>query len=165
MRGLARCRRVIAGLSLYNQRAERRERASTAGLEKADVAHVLQASGHDGLEESADKLDDVELGGAEACTAHFTIGDGDGAVFEAHDPAVGDSDPEDRGGEGGAGGVAMMIRLPVDVPGAGPDLWGEGRPQAGVAHGFLAQSAGAGGEGVDRDKEVGAGGPPGRAVL
>ena len=71
---------------------------------------------------------------------------------------------EDRGGEGGAGGGAVVRGLTVDIPGEGPALGGDGLQQTGVAHGVFEERAGEGGEGFDRDQRVGAGGPPGRAV-
>jgi hypothetical protein len=57
------------------------------------------------LEEPAEKLHDVELGRAEAGTAHFPVGAGDGTVHEAHEAAVGDGNFADVGSEGGEGGV------------------------------------------------------------
>ena len=78
---------------------------------------------------------------------------------------VGDGDLEDIGGEGGEGGVAVVIGLTVDIPGDGPDLGVDVLQQSGVAHLFFEDGAGDGGEGFDGDKEVGAGGAPGRAVL
>ena len=98
-------------------------------------------------------------------TAHFTGGEGDRAVCERDDAAGGESDPEDRRGEGGEGGVSMRIGLTVDVPGDGPDLWGDGLQEASWAHVVFAERAGDGGEGLNRDKEVGSGGAPCRAVL
>src|SRR5439155_12155914 len=79
--------------------------------------------------------------------------------------AVGESNPEDRGGEGGEGGVAVALRLTVDVPGDGPDLGVEMLQQSGLAHVGLAERAGDGGEGFHGDKAVRSGGAPGRAVL
>ena len=60
--------------------------------------------------------------------------------------------------------MAMGVRLTVDMPGDGPDLGIAGLQQASVAPRFFAEGAGDGGEGLNRDKDVGAGGPPGRAV-
>jgi hypothetical protein len=165
LQGLALCRRVIAGMSLHNQQAESREWDGTAGMEQAEMADVHKALGQDVLEASAEKRHDGEVGSAWAGAAHCPIGEGDGAVFEAHETAVGESDPEDIRGQGGAGGVSIMIGLTVDVPGDGPDLGGDGLQPSGVAHGVCAARAVEGGEGCDRDKAVGAGGPPGRAVL
>ena len=68
------------------------------------------------------------------------------------------------GGEGGEGGVAVVIGLTVDVPGDGPDLGSDVLQQSGVAHVFFEERAVDGGEGFDGDKEVGAGGQPGCAV-
>ena len=123
------------------------------------------AIGQDMLEESADTLDGVEMGRTEAGTAHCTGGESHRAVREAHDAAVGDGDPEDRRGEGGEGRVAVVIGLTLDVPGDGPDLWGDVLQQSGVAHVCFEEGL------VDRrarchgDIQVASGGPPGRAVL
>ena len=61
------------------------------------------------LEEPAEKLDGVEVGGAGARPAHFPVGEGDRTVREADDALVGEGDPENRGGKGGEGGVAVVI--------------------------------------------------------
>ena len=114
---------ALAGVSLHDHQADGRERDGTAGMEKAEVADFLKAIGQDVLEEPAEKLHDVEVGGAWACTAHFPVGEGDRAVRERDEATVGDGDPEDIRGEGGEGGVAVVIGLTVDVPGDGPDLW------------------------------------------
>jgi len=160
LRGYDPHRLAIDGLSLQDHPAEGVGRDGTTGMEKAEMPDVHKAIGQDVLEEPAEKFHDVEVGGAGAHTAGFTGGEGDGAVFEAHETAVGESDPEDRRGEGGAGGVPMVIGLTVDVPGDGPDLWGDVLQQSSVAHVFFEKSAGDGGEGFDRDKEVGSGGQP-----
>jgi hypothetical protein len=64
----------------------------------------------DRLEEAAEKLQDVEVGGAEAGTAHCPVGARAGAVREAHETMVGDSDLEairsEVGESGEAGGLA-----------------------------------------------------------
>ena len=80
-----------------------------------------KAIGPDMLKEPPEKLHDVEVGGAWACTAHFPVGEGDGTVLETHDAAVGDRDLEDIGGQVGEGGMAVVIGLRVDVPRDGPD--------------------------------------------
>ena len=122
MRGGALWRLAIAGVGLHHQQADRREREGPAGREQAEVADVHEAVRQDMLEEPTEKLDGVKVRGAEACPAHCPGGEGDGAVGEAPETAVGESNPEDRGGEGGEGGVAVVLRLTVDVPGDGPDL-------------------------------------------
>jgi hypothetical protein len=123
------------------------------------------ALGPDVLEEPAEQRQDVELGGAEAGTAHLPVGDGDGTVGARDDAAVGHSHFADRGGAGGAGGVAVVMGLSRDVPGDGPDLGGARRQQVGLAHGFFEARAGDRGEGFDGDQAGGAGGAPSRAVL
>jgi hypothetical protein len=124
-------------------------------MEKAAVADLPEAIGPDVLEEPPEKLHDVEVGRAWACTAHCTVSERDGAVLARDEATVGDGDPEDIRGKGGASGVAVVIGLTVDVPGNGPDLWGDGLSQSGLAHVFFAQSAGDGGEGCDRDTDIG----------
>lgn len=113
-------------------------------MEQAEMADLHKAIGQDMLEEAAEKRDGVERSRTGAGTPHFPVGDGDGAVGEAHDPAVGESDPEDLRGEGSEGGVAMVLGLPVDVPGEVPDLWGDVLQQAGWAHLLLPHGAGDG---------------------
>jgi len=125
---------------------------------------VHEPIGQDMLKKPAEKFEDIEVHGAWTCTAHFPGGEGDGAVRETHDPLVGDGDPEDRGGKGGEGGVAVVLRPTVDVPGDAPHLGIAVLEQASVVHGFFEERAIDGGEGFDRDKDVGPGGPPGRAV-
>jgi hypothetical protein len=133
-------------------------------MEQAAVADLHEAVREHVLEEPAEKLYGVECGGAWACTAGLTGGEGDRVVFEAHDASVGEGDPADRGGERGEGRVALWMGLTVDVPGDVPDPWVEVFQQSGLAHVVFAERAGDGGEGFDRDQEVGAGGAPGRAV-
>ncbi len=115
-RGHASGRRVLAGVSLPHHEADRRERDGTAGMEQAEVPDFHKAFGQDVLEEPAEKFHDVELGGAEAGTAHFPVGEGDGTVHEAHDAAIGDGNFEDVGSEVGEGGGAVGLYLTVDIP-------------------------------------------------
>jgi hypothetical protein len=126
---------------------------------------VHQALGPDRLEASAQTLDGVELRRTEAGTAHFPAGARTRAVLEAYEAAMGEGAPEDLGGQGGAGGVAVRIGLTVDVPGDGPHVGGDGLQPSGLAPIFFADGTGDEGEGFDGAKEGGAGGPPGRAVL
>jgi hypothetical protein len=102
---------------------------------------------------------------AGAGTAHVPIGEGAGTVLEAYDAAVGESAPEDRRGEGGEGGVAVVRGLALDVPGARPALRIALLQHTGSAPGFFEERTGDGRERWDRAKEVGAGGAPGRVVL
>ena len=164
-RGRASGRLVLAGVSLPHHEADRRERDGTAGMEQAEVPDFHKAFGQDVLEEPAEKLHDVELGRAEAGTAHFPGGEGDGTVHEAHDAAVGDGNFEDVGSEGGEGGGAVGLCLTVDIPGDSPDLGIDVLQQSGVLHGFFEERTVDGGERFDRHKEVGARGQPSRAVL
>ncbi len=152
-------------MGLQDQRAEGVGRDGTAGMQKAKVTDFHEAIGQDMLEEPADKLHDVEVGGSWARTARFTVGEGDGAVCEAHDASVGDGDPKDIGGEVCEGRVALCMGLRVDVPGDVPDLWVDVLQQSSLAHVFFEDSAVDGREGFHGDKEVGSGGSPGRAVL
>jgi len=117
------------------------------------------------LAEPAEQLQDVERGRAEAGPAPFPVGAGDGPVQEAHEAAVGDGHGEAGGSEGGEGGGAVGLCLRVASPGASPPLGIDVRQQSGVRHGFLEERTGDGGERFDRHKEVGARGPPARAVL
>ena len=124
------------------------------------MADFQKAIGQDVLEEPAEQLQDVEVGGAWAYTANFPRGKSARAILEADKTLVGESALEDRGGERGAGGAAMVLCLTVDVPGDGPDLGSEVLQQAGLAHLFFEERAGDGGEGLHGDKDVGSGGHP-----
>jgi hypothetical protein len=124
-----------------------------------------KALGEDVLQAPAETLHDVEVGSPWAGTAHLTVRKRDGAVREADEALVGESDLEDRGGEGGEGGMAVGIGLTLDIPRAGPALWIDGLPPSGLAPLCFEERTGDGGEGVDGDKAVGSGGAPGRAVL
>jgi hypothetical protein len=85
---------------LRDQQAEGVGRDRTAGREKAEVADFHETVRENMWEEPAETLHGVEGGGAEACTAGFTIGEGAATLLERDDAALGDGDPEDRGGEG-----------------------------------------------------------------
>jgi len=152
-------------VGLHEHQAEGVRRDGTACMEQAARTDCHAAIGHDVLEDPAEKLHAVEVGGAWACPAHCTGGARDRAVLEADEAWVGDGDPEDRGGKGGAGGVSVGRRLTLDVPGEGPALGGDVRQQAGVAPVCFAELTVKGGEGFHRDKDVGSRGSPGRAVL
>jgi hypothetical protein len=158
-------RRAIDGPCLHDHQAERVGRDRTAGMEQAKVADVHEAVREHVQEEPAEKLSSVECGGASACTAYFAGGDRDRAVREADEALGGDGHPADRGGEGGAGGVAVGLCLTVAMPGDGPGLRLALLSQTGVAPVFFAERTGDGGERFDRAKDVGSGRAPGRAGL
>jgi hypothetical protein len=63
-RGRALRRLALAGVPLHDQQAEGIGRDGTACLHKAEVPDFHAAMGEDMLEESAEKLDGVEGGGA-----------------------------------------------------------------------------------------------------
>ena len=162
--GRALGRLVLAGVPLLPHQADGGGREGTAGMEKTARPAFPQALGEDVLEEPAEHLHDVEGGGAEAGTAHFAVGEGARAVRKRDDTLGGDGDLADRRGEGGAGGVAVVMRLPGNVPGAKPALGIAMLSEPGLAHLFFAERTGEGRECLDRDKDVGTGGAPGRAV-
>jgi hypothetical protein len=116
-------------------------------------------------EEPAEQLPAVELGGAWAGTAHLPGGAGDRAGRAAEERAVGDGDLEDIRGQGGDGRLAMWSGLTMDSPRASPHLRGKVLQPSSVAQVGFADGSVAGGQGVDGDKEGGAGGAPGGAVL
>jgi hypothetical protein len=116
-------------------------------MENAAMPDLHKTIGEDLLEEAAEKLHDVETGSTWAGTAHFPGGEGDGAVCEADKAVVGEGDPEDRGSEGGEGGVGVVMGLRGDIPGDAPDLGSDLLPESSVAHVFFADGAVDGGEG------------------
>lgn len=122
------------------------------------------AIGPDVREAPAETLHDVEGGGAWACPARWTGGDGEGTVCEAPETSRGAGDSEARRGQGGAGRVALGMGLPRDMPRDGPGLGVARLQQPGVAPGVFAEGSGEGGERCDGHQAVGAGGQPGRAV-
>jgi hypothetical protein len=129
-------------------------------MEKAAVADFLPALGQDMLEAPADQCENVQGGGAEAGTAHFPIGERDRGVLETHDAVVGEGDREDVGGEGGEGGVAVVVGLTVDIPGESPALGGDVLQPSGLAHVFFEEGSGDGGERLHGHIAVGSGGKP-----
>jgi len=139
LRGLVLWRLGRTGVDLPDHEADGRERDSAARMEQAEVADFHNAFGQHVLKEPAEKLRDVEVGGAGACPAHFPGGEGDGTVLEADDAVVGDSDPEDIGGQGGEGGVAVVLCLTVAISGEGPHLGIDVLQQSGGMHGVLAE--------------------------
>jgi len=165
LRGYDPHRLAIDGVCLRDQQAEGGGRDATAGMEKAEMTDFHEAIGQDVLEEPAEKLHDVEMGGAWACTAHFTVGEGDRAVREADETAVGDGDLEDIRGQVGEGRVAMWRGLTMDIPRDGPHLGVDVLQQSGLAHVVFEDGSVDGGQGFDGDKEVGSGGAPGCAVF
>jgi hypothetical protein len=136
-RGYALRRPEIDGVGLHAQPAEGGGRDGTAGMEQAEMTDFHEALGQDGLEEPAEKFHDVEVGGAGARTARVTVGEGDGAVLERNDAAVGDGDLEDIRGEVLAGRRAVGIGLAVDVPVDVPDQWVDLCQQSSLAHIFF----------------------------
>jgi len=109
-------------------------------MQKAEVTDFHEALREHGLAEPAEQLDDVKGGGSWACTAGCTVGDG--MVLESHETSIGDGAPEDRGGEGGAGGVARGTGLRVDGPGDVPTLWSDILQPSGLVHLFFAEGSG-----------------------
>ena len=93
-------------------------------MQKAAVAHFHEAHGEDVLEEPTDKLEDVEAGGARAGTAQCAGGAGDGALLEADDAAVGESDFEDVRREVLQGSITVWRGWTLHIPGRVPDLGG-----------------------------------------
>jgi hypothetical protein len=134
-------------------------------MEKAEVADFHETVRHDMLEESAEKFHDIKVRGAEADTAHVPGGEGDRAILQADKTVGGEGDLEDRGGEGGEGGMAVVIGLTLDIPRDGPDLGSDVLQHSSLAHLCFEERTVNGGEGFDGDKAVGSGGAPGRAVL
>jgi hypothetical protein len=115
-----------------------------AGTQEADGSDLLAARGQDVLEDASKTLDHLEPGGPEARAARLAGGQGDGAVLAGDEAVVRDGAPEDRGGEGGQGGVGVWLGLRVDVPRDRPDVRGEVLEQTRLASGVFAPSAVAG---------------------
>lgn len=125
------------GAHLQDHAAEGVGRDGAAGMEKAEVSDFHAALRENVLEEPTEKFHGIEGGGAWARTARFTVGEGDGAVFESHKTSSGDGAPEDIGGEVGEGGVTSGTGLRVAVPGQVPELGGDLRQQSGLSPVFF----------------------------
>ena len=119
------------------------------------------ASGEDVREEAAEQRHAVEGGEAAAGPAHGAGGAGARAAREGAKALVGDRDLQDRGGERGAGGVALGVRLTGAMPGDGPALRREVLQPTSGAPLFCAEGTGEGGEGVNRARGVGRAGRQG----
>ena len=154
-----------SGAHLQDHAVQGVRRDRTAGMPEADVSDFREAFRENVLEEPAEKLQGVERGGPWSSAARLAVGESDGAVCESHEAAVGDGDPEDRGGEVLEGRVAMRPRLRVDVPGEVPDVWGDVLQQSGLAHVFFEEGSVEGRESFHGDKAGGSGGSPGGAIL
>ena len=97
------------------------------------MADFHKAIGQDVLKEPAEQLHDIEVGGAWTRTAHFPVGEGDGAVRKADETLVGDGDLEDRRGQVCEGHVALWGGLTMDIPRDVPRLWVDVLQQSGLA--------------------------------
>ena len=137
LRGDDRRRLASAGVGRHDPQAERVGRYGTAGMLQAAVPAFDAAIGEHMLEEPTDTLQSVEVGDSRACTARCTRGESDRAVRARDDATLGESDPEDRGGEGGESSVSVVIGLTVDVPGDGPHLGSAVLQQSSLAQSFF----------------------------
>ena len=141
LRGYDRRRLASDGVCRHDHQAERVGMHGTACMLKAEVPDFHEAVRQDMLEEPADTFHDVKVRGAEAGTAHFPVGEGDRAVREADETAVGDGDLEDIRGQVGEGRVAMWSGLTMDIPRDGPHLGVDVLQQSGLAHVFFEDSS------------------------
>lgn len=160
MRGLNVRRLETAGLSLQDHEPQGISRDGTAGVHKAEVTDLHEALGQDMLEESADKVDGIELGGTLPCTSGFTICESDGAVLEGDDTTIGDGDFEDIGGEVFERYGPIWIGLAVDIPGDFPALWVDVVEESSALHLLFEDGLVDGRECFNGDKEVVSGREP-----
>lgn len=90
------------------------------GIDKTVVADLHETGGEEVLQETADKLHDIEGKSSGSFAVGLTITDQDDAVLDSDDAGVGDGDPEDVGGEvfesGFAGAHGLAVNIPVDLP-------------------------------------------------
>ena len=121
-------------------------------MAQAEVADFHEAVRQNMLEEPTETLHDVKASRAEACTAHCPGGAGDRAVRQADETVVGDGDLEAIGGKVRAGGMAVGLRLTVDMPGDGPGLRVDVLQETSVTHRFFDECTVNGGEGFDGDQ-------------
>lgn len=126
----------------------------TACRQQAAVAPLHAASGEDVVEEPADTREDVEVDGTQAGTSQCAGGDGDGALRETDEAAVGEGACADVWREGWQGGGTVWRGVTLDIPGPVPDVGGARFQVASLAHRLCEEGAGDGGEGSDEDREV-----------
>jgi hypothetical protein len=115
-------RRHVVGLGPHAPDSRRVD--GTAGAQKANMSDLHAARGQDVVQDPAQKLHDVKLGGARAGAAGLAGRAGADTVLERDHTAVGDGHCADRGGEGRQGRGAVRVGLAVHVPGGVPALWG-----------------------------------------
>ncbi len=123
-------------------------------MEQAEVSDFHAASWQDVLEEPAEKLDDVTSEGSGTIGARFSVREGNDAVLEAEDSAVGNGDLEDVRGEVLEGSGGSRVGLAVDVPRGVPDLRIDALETLGFGHLLFENGTVDGRQGFDRDREV-----------
>ena len=128
----------------------------TGGAQKANMPHLHAARGQDVLQEPAHTLQDVELGGAQACAAGCAVREHDETVLERDKTAGGDGHFADIRGKGLQGRGAVRVGLAVPVPGGVPDLGRALFDKPGGVHLFFEDGAVDRRQGLDRHREVGA---------
>ena len=69
------------------------------GRKQSVITYLVKAAGQDMLEKAPDELDDIECDFSTAIAAFLAIGEGDGSIIDSQDSGIGDSHPEDIGGE------------------------------------------------------------------
>lgn len=82
-----------------NKEAEASKRDGAVAAHEAVVPDLHEACGQDMLEKAPDELDDIECDFSTAIAAFLAIGEGDGSIIDSQDSGIGDSHPEDIGGE------------------------------------------------------------------
>ena len=146
--------------AVKNKEPKAGKRDSAVAAHEAVMADLHEACGQDMLEKAPDELEDIESDMARPVAAFLAIGEGDGSIFDSHDSGIGDSHPEDIGGEVFQGCLAVAYGLTVDVPGDLPDAGIDFVEQPLSCHLGLEFGPEDFGEGSDRQIEVVAGRQP-----
>jgi hypothetical protein len=130
-------------------------------VHQAEVSDLHEAMGDDMVQGSGGSTRRHRVGSyTRSCPAGCTSGAGHGAVREGDEAALGDGDPDNRGGEVCAGCGPVRVGLPRDLPVGMPDLGIDGVEQTGIGHIVLQDGVGDGREGVHGDQEVVSGREP-----
>ena len=155
-RSVGRC---CGGRSGRRLRLELFELGAAGRAPEAVIADLREAAREDMLEKPAEELRTGERGAADLTGTVVAVTEGDLAVVDAFDPAVGDGDAKQVtaqiGQDGGAGAGRLAVNDPVGVPNFRRGLIEESGAVQGIAD-FGAED---GRESADRDEEAAA---PGR---
>lgn len=126
-----------------------------AWAHEPEVPDLHESRGEDMLEEAPNELHDVEVDRSVTCASVLSMLEGNDAIFDFDDPAVGDGHFEDIRGKILQRSGAISNGLTVYDPVGFPDLCLELRKETGLIHLFFELCAEDRRKGLDGDIEIG----------